>query len=277
MLAYLQPQQQRVRQQKDGKKAGKMVGQTAVTPEKATTEPLPVQNLQDAIKLAAQEIEMEFSKEQLLSPVKSQLNDIQTALSKIAQIADTALEMGVALQENSWAHQMEIQVQKEKYLILPTEPHQNNFKFRGMEEGMEGSSNLICSMDNWLAKALQFENNVFPAITKAFRLDSKKPERQFPRDIIVTFADLHIKSRVQKLAREKNGLPHMDKKVLVFPDISSEALATRKALKPVLQCLQDANINYRWSTPGKLMVIHKNKPYFTWDTYNGEDLLQKLG
>lgn len=118
MLAYLQPQQQREKPTRDSKeKSNKMAHSASVALEQAGTEPLSMQNLKEAIKLAVQEIESTFSKklELLLSLVKMQLNKIQMSLSKTAQIADTELEMGVTLQEDSTAHQDKIQ---EKYLIL---------------------------------------------------------------------------------------------------------------------------------------------------------------
>lgn len=64
-----------------------------------------------------------------------------------------------------------------------------NLKFRGLEEGTEGVADLICFVRKWLAKVLQLEDNGFPAITKAFRLGLKKPDRLLPRDIIGTFTD----------------------------------------------------------------------------------------
>lgn len=128
--------------------------------------------------------------------------------NKTAQIADTPLEMGISLQEDSRAHQLEIQDPKEQYLILAAAQHQNNLKFRGVEEGMESSTDLICYIGNWLAKVLQLEENIFPVITKAFRLSSKKADRKLPRDIIVIFAD--VKHRIQNVARKKNSLMHLD-------------------------------------------------------------------
>lgn len=68
-------------------------------------------------------------------------------------------------------------------------------------------SDLICFMREWLAKVCQLEENVFPIITKAYRLDSSnKLDRKIPRYIIVSFAGIKVKKRIQSTAREKNYL-----------------------------------------------------------------------
>lgn len=131
-------------------------------------------------------------------------------------------------------------------------------------------------MGNWLALELNLEPKTFPSILKAYRMGSKKPDRVFPGDINVQFANLRVKKRIQNLARERNGLEFNKKKILVFPDLPFEALAIRKELKPVLKKLQEAQIRYCWSSPGRLMVNHKNKQLFAWDLDSGNDLLASL-
>lgn len=66
-------------------------------------EPLSVKSLQEAIKSAVLELESNFTKKlkQYLSPVKVQLIEIQASLSKTVQVAETAFEVGVALQEET--------------------------------------------------------------------------------------------------------------------------------------------------------------------------------
>lgn len=39
-------------------------------------------------------------------------------------------------------------------------------------------------------------------------------------------------------------------------------LAIRRALKPVLQQLQEAMMKYKWQPSRKLVVLHKNKSQF---------------
>lgn len=82
---------------------------------------------------------------------------------------------------------------------------------------------------------------------------------------------------MQNLSREKNGLTYKDQKILVFPDLPlQEALVIRKSLKPTTLKLKEVNVKYKWHTPGKLVVRHDNKQYFSWDEESGKQLLLNL-
>lgn len=78
------------------------------------------------------------------------------------------------------------------------------------------------------------------------------------------------------MAREKNGLVFLNKKIQVYADIPNEALTIRKNLKPIISSLQEAKIGYRWHATGKMMILIKNKPHFAWDLNSGGKLLQLL-
>lgn len=136
-----------------------MAGASFAVHDPDMQEPITVKTLQDSITHTLQEAESNFSKrlEQLFLPIKSQLAEIQASLTKTSQVAETACDMGVALQEEALAHQNDIADLKEKYLILATAHQENHLKFRGLEEGCEGSTDLIAFMGNWLAKELNLE------------------------------------------------------------------------------------------------------------------------
>lgn len=78
-----------------------MAGMTAPDKLKEGMEPLSLASLQQALHLTMNEVEAKFSKslESALSPILQQLKGFQASLSKTAQVAETALEVGVALQE----------------------------------------------------------------------------------------------------------------------------------------------------------------------------------
>lgn len=99
-------------------------------------EQLMVKSLQETIASAMQSVEDNFTKkiELLFLPIKSQLEEIQASLSKTSQAAETALEMGRALQDESQTHQDDIKQLKENYLSLAALQRENNLKFRGVEE-----------------------------------------------------------------------------------------------------------------------------------------------
>lgn len=252
MLALLPTQQQRPGQLQAKEKELEMAAAKSAAWESEPQEPLTVESLQEAISCALLEAENNFSKklEHLFSPIKVQLAEIQASLTKTSQIAETALDMGVTLQEDTLAHQQDISDLKEKYLVLAAAQKENNLKFRGLEENCEGSSDLISFMCNWLAIELNLEPKIFPSITKAYRMGVKKPGRTLSRDINVSFADFRVKKRIQNLARENNGLNFNGRKIAVFPDLPPEALSIRRELKPILQKLQEARIRYQWSSLG---------------------------
>lgn len=233
MDAFLQPRLSRPEKPSSEAAADKMAGATTSAVMAGAVpglgEPLSVQALQEALQEALAQVERKFthSVEAALSPVISQLKGIQASLAKTTQVADTALEMGLALQEDLQVCKAEIFTLKDKVLTLAADLRGNNLKFRGLEESQEINSDIISFMGRWLATALALEPEIFLLITKAFRLGASKMEYKFPRDIIVVFADDHTKRRVQNLAREKNGLAFQGKQILGFPDLPPEALAIR--------------------------------------------------
>lgn len=81
-------------------------------------------------------------------------------------------------------------------------------KFRCLEERVEKTEDLCCFMTIWLASVLNVEPEVTPTITNAFWTGSaNNPERQYPRDIIVTLLDIRVKHKVLSLDRAQGNLP----------------------------------------------------------------------
>lgn len=114
-------------------------------------------------------MEAKFSKslEAALSPVLLQLTEIHSSLSKTKQVAETALELGMALQSESRSHYEEISLLQDKVVTLAAAQKENNLKFLGMEDSQENNTDLISFMGNWLATVLGLEANIFPVITKS--------------------------------------------------------------------------------------------------------------
>lgn len=224
------------------------------------------------------EVETKLSKsmETALFPVLLQLTEIQTSLKKNAGGRDCH-GMGMALQEESWAHLEEIAILKDKFMTFAASQRESNIKFHGIDDSQENNTDLIILMGHWLATELSLEPKIFPVITKAYHLGAFWPGRPVPRDIVVSFADQCTKHHIQNLAREKNGLFYKEEKILVFRDLPPEALSVRKALKPTTTKLQLAKIKYCWYTPGKLVVHHNHKPLYAWDEDSGQELFLTLG
>lgn len=257
-----------------------MAGATPEAQKSATEQPLNLQMLQEALRETNRAMELKLVSKftDLINPITTQLEEIQASLTKTAQTAELALDLGATLQEENQMQQKELQELKEKCLTLDTAQRRGNLKFRDVKEGTEGSTDLICFMGSWLASVLQLEENVAPIITNAYRKGLPNvPNRKFPRDIIITLADARVRQSILNKAKEKGYLLLNEEKILVFQDIPQEALLMRKALKPTTKKLQEAKQKYKWITPGRLMVLYKKKQLFAWDEDSGKALLVALG
>lgn len=80
-----------------------MADATASFVDSGDQDPLTVKSLQTAISNAMQIIETNLSEklEKLFMPIQVQLTEIQASLAKTSQVAETALAMGVSLQDES--------------------------------------------------------------------------------------------------------------------------------------------------------------------------------
>lgn len=139
------------------------------------------------------EVEAKFSKslEVALSSVLLQLTEINAALTEAAQVAETALEIGAALQKETQSHQAEI-AQRD-----------NNLKFKGLEESQENNSDVIIFMDHWFAPELDVEPKIFLVIT---RLGVYRTEWPFPRDVVLSLADNYFEAHSKSGSRKERPL-----------------------------------------------------------------------
>lgn len=78
-------------------------------------------------------------------------------------------------------------------------------------------------MSNWLATTLDLQGEAYPVITQGSRMGSVKPmPRTLSRDIVVTFADIRVKTKIFNLAREKGFSQHNNDKISVFLNLTPE-------------------------------------------------------
>lgn len=100
-------------------------------------------------------------------------------------------------------------------------------------------------------------------LTQSFRLGKpNQPMRQFPRDVIATFFEVHTRNWVLALAKEKGFLKYKQNKLQVFPDLKPKTLQKFRELKDIMNALREANIRHRWASPLKLQILYKGKSIF---------------
>lgn len=187
------------------------------------------------------------------------------------------MDLSIIQQEEIRELQSHSESHEERLAILGNRQRAFNLKFRAIEENAEEHTDLIIYMSTWLATSLNLQGEAYPSITQAYRLGSpKSPTRTFPRDIVVTFADIRVKNKIMAIAKEKGFLQHNNTKVSVFLDLTPETLQKKKELKEITTALTGANLRYRWATPLKLQISHKGKTYFVNTEEEGYEVLRQL-
>lgn len=114
----------------------------------------------------------------------------------------------------------------EQTVILSNKISYFNLKLRRLLEKVEQATDLVTYIMMQLSKELEMEENFLAFLTQAYRIGRViNPAKPFPRDVIINFANAHLKKRVFDLAREKGSIMHNKDLIHVYLDIAPEALA----------------------------------------------------
>ncbi|KAL8202748.1 UNVERIFIED_CONTAM: hypothetical protein K2H54_024324 [Gekko kuhli] len=97
-----------------------------------------------------------------LDPINAKLNEITSDLKEASKKAEVAMELGETLQEELKLLQAREQVLTNKISSLEQRWRQQNLKFRGLDENVEGNTDLAIFMSSWLAKSLALEEGLAP-------------------------------------------------------------------------------------------------------------------
>ncbi|KAL8221479.1 UNVERIFIED_CONTAM: hypothetical protein K2H54_068436 [Gekko kuhli] len=92
-----------------------------------------------------------------LDPINAKLNEITSDLKEASKKAEVAMELGETLQEELKLLQNRDQVLINKICNLEQRWRQQNLKFRGLDENVEGNTDLAIFMSSWLAKTLALD------------------------------------------------------------------------------------------------------------------------
>lgn len=161
--------------------------------------------------------------------------------------------------------------------MLDHSQRQNKLKIRGIPEKVGKYVDLPDLISDWLSHELCLNQGFSIVITKAYRIGAKaNPRRDGPREIIAALLNVRLKQRILAEVRQKHSFRYKSSQVLIFPDLSREALQKRHELKPITQILLFNNITSRWVTPLKISLRHQGKVYIVENVKAGKELLRTL-
>lgn len=197
---------------------------------------------------------------ELLQPISATLEQLNLNIRKVAGVAEVAMELRLTHKGDLKHLQKAETKHSDQLAILGNRQHFFNLKFWGMKESAETEADLNIYVSSWLASVLKLEGECAPLLTQSYRLGkANNPARNFPRDIVTTFADIHIKNQVVEEAKKKGYLLHQQEQVLMFQDLTPETLQKHKELKEIISSLRDVGIRHRWASLLKLQILHKSK------------------
>lgn len=228
-------------------------------------------------------LKLSFKKElqgylaEALQPLTDKLDSLTLSVSQTAQKADKALDLATtAVSEIKMLHIEEDALFK-KITMLDHMQRQNNLKIRGFPEDVEGDLDLPDLMSDWLSTELRLDASSSVIITRAFRLGAKiNPRRNGPRDIIITLLNGHWKQRILAEAKRRRHFKYKSSQILIFPDLSREALQKRHELKSVTSVLMANSLKFQWLTPLKISFVHQGKMHIVCDEKGERQLLRSL-
>lgn len=214
---------------------------------------------------------------QRLSPIAQQLSDLKSNLKEVSSTAETTLEIGLTLQEDSKRFQLLEQQLTSRIALPETQARATNLKFRGFPEYPELNANLPSSIASWLAVILRLEDGMAPSILAAYRLGppSAAPPH-FPREVIIQFLYQRSRNAVLQAAHAAGPLKYEDHVIQVLLDLSPETLVKQRLLKPMTECLHRNKVRFRWSPTSDILVLKEGRRLRAEDISTGKDLLVSL-
>lgn len=243
---------------------------------KVATAPTKADLCASGGKIEAMEADLYKKLATLIQPLTEQISQLNLSVQATAKLAEGAMDMCVAQNEDIRASQTESQAQR--LAIVSNRQRFFNLKFRGLHEKAEQNTELKTCMETWLSEVLKIGEQAAPITTQAYRVGRPNvPTRPYPRDIVVTFTNIDTKHKVLDLAKDKGHLLFGEDRVQVFKDLAPDALAKNPELKEIIAILRDVNVGHRWASPIKLQLFYKGKSYFIRSEEEGFDILQSLG
>lgn len=233
---------------------------------------------QDLLNLSA-DLKSHFDSaiDRKLLPISKQLSELASTLKDVSATAETAMELGLTVQEDARLLQGSQQQLLARVAALETQARASNLKLRGLPESPDLNANLASTLASWLASVLKLEDGIAPTILEAFRIGPLSAVRpNFPRDVVLHFLYPRSRNAVLQLARAGGPLKYKEHNIQVLLDLPPEVLAKRRLLKPVTECLHENRIHFRWSTTSDILIYREGRQLRADDIDSGKDLLLAL-
>ncbi|KAK7877080.1 hypothetical protein WMY93_021953 [Mugilogobius chulae] len=208
----------------------------------------------------------------LLNAIRGVQNEIQLIATRVSQTEDRIgnNEDDIAtLKKDNCTLKGELEALTRKVDDLENRSRRSNLRLVGLPEKAEGRD--MCSfLVKWIPEVLGTVSFPGPLIIERAHRIGRPPEADSaatgpaprPRAVVMKFLNYADKTRVMRAAREMGTVLYEGKKVMFFPDISSELLKQRKTYDPVKKLLASFSIpDLRFGIihPAKLLVTHKGK------------------
>lgn len=137
-----------------------------------------------------------------IDPILQQLAEVTAGLKDVSRTAETAMELGLTLQEENKHLQRSEHQLCMKVAILEAQARAINQKFCGFPETPEFNNNLTASLAVWLASVLQLEDGVSPTILNRFRLGPlAAAHTNFAQDVEAEFLYPRSRNAILKCTR----------------------------------------------------------------------------
>uniref|UniRef100_A0A8C5QZX8 Uncharacterized protein n=1 Tax=Leptobrachium leishanense TaxID=445787 RepID=A0A8C5QZX8_9ANUR len=131
---------------------------------------------------------------------------------------------------------------------LENRTRRHNIRVGGVHEGVTETKDFLLGA---FVHILGCPPLPFTAIDRAHRALRPKAatEAAPPRDIICHLPDFALKDAIMQKARTRRKWRFAEETIELYQDLSPHTLSARRALRPVTQLLQEAELPYRWGFP----------------------------
>lgn len=211
---------------------------------------------------------------QITSTIQADLHNLGSRIEITEKKLDQSIKRTIQNTDNIQGLMEQLDIANLKIDDLENRSRRYNFRIRGVPE----------SIVNINAVVQEFIRAIIPDIP-AHRLELDRAHRALqkpradglPRDIIVKPHFYGVKDQVMTVARDSEQLLIQGHPIQIFADISPTTIQRRRALKPLLNILNQKSIRYKWSFPFKLSFSLNGKQFGIYSLHEGEKLFLQLG
>lgn len=212
-----------------------------------------------------------------IAQLKADTSHLGGRLETLEQRFDDTLPVITMLQDKCTTQDHQIEALLCQLDDMENRSRRANIRIRGLPEAT-GAKDIIPTLEGIFREILGLPNTVAIEIDRAHRaLRPPSQDMNNPRDVICKLHKYTLKDRIMQKMRGKPYFDFDGAQLASYQDISRRTLMQRRALRPLLEAIQDAGLSYRWGFPFFLQVTKEGK---TVTLRNKDDLpyfLSSLG